>query len=150
VGLLKNKKPLKAKIQLHVNKNYEIDELIYRRAKAMYFLKSSNYNDSDFYMIKSSDRLTIKEIDINNEEFSSYLSKKTKNKDLSNKDMCKLLFTKKEINSIYNKLNKTRIKNIKDYLIKQKGILYSIEDEIIYESFIDNEPYFKFDYFIKK
>ena len=150
VGLLKDKKPIQAKIQLHVNRDDEIEELIYIRAKAMYFLKSSNYSDSDFHTIKSTDMLTIKEIDINSTEFGSYLSQKTGNKDMSNKDMCNLLFTEKEINSLYNKLNNARINSINGYLKKQKEIIYSFEDEIIYESFIDSKPYFKFTYFVEK
>ena len=150
VGLLRNKKPIQAKIQLYVNKDDEIEELIYTRAKAMYFLKNSKYNDSDFYKIKSSDMLTIKEIDINSSEFGSYLSNKTRNTDMSNKDMCKLLFTEKEINYIYNKLNKARINNVKAFLKKHKGIMYSFEDEIIYDSFIESKPYLKFNYFVEK
>ena len=148
VNLLKEKNPLQAHIVLHVDKEDEKERLIYRRAKAMYFLNNHQHKDTDFSKIKSTDRLLIDEIDVEDPEFGKYLSEKTGITYLSNKDKCKQLFTDDEINSLFNQLNQARIENVKKYLEKQEGILYTFEDKIIYNSSV-NKPYVKFEYSVE-
>ena len=148
VDLLKEKNPLEAHIQLYVDKDDEIERLTYRKAKAMYFLKKNNYSDTDFSKIKSSDRLLVSEIDINDSDFGAYLSEKTGITYLSNEDKCKQLFTDDEINSLFNELNQARINNIKRFLKKQKGILYTFDNKIIYKSTV-KKPHAKFEYSVE-
>jgi hypothetical protein len=145
VNLLKEKNPLQAHITLHVDKEDEIERLIIRRAKTMYFLKKNNYKDTDFSKIKTTDRLLISEIKINDTEFGKYLSKKTDITYLSNKDKCKQLFSDEEINSLFHQLNQARIKNVTNYLSNKEGILYTFENKIIYDRSVD-KPYVKFKY----
>ena len=148
IELLKEKNPLKAKIQLYVNKEDETERIIYRRAKAMYYLKKKYNDETNFSRLNPNDRLSIREMDIDDSDFGDYLSEKTGISYMSNEDKCKQLFSDSEVNSLFNKLNQERISNIRESLSKEEGILFTVENKVVYSKYV-SKPYMKFEYFIE-
>lgn len=147
--VLIDKNPLRAKVQLHVNKKDEILELSIRLAKTKYFLKEKYNNDEAFYNFSDNDNLAIDDIKTKNKKFSNYLKTKVNSNNLSNKEMCVALFTAEEINDLYLQLNNKRLSNIDEYLSSKENILFKVESDVIIDNSGD-KPYVHFKYFVER
>ena len=150
--LLKEKNPLKAEIQLNVDKTDEMEELIVVRAKSYFYLKNLYNNDTMFSKLTIPDYSMIRDIDIDDEKFGKYLTKKLNIPvdSLTNIKMCNILVHKSEADSIFNFINDTRIKNIEKYLSKKDSIIYLINSKIIDKSISGNKPYFEMKYTLEE
>ncbi len=151
-NLLKEKNPLKAEVQLYVDKEDEMEELISVRAKSYYYLKGLYNNDTLFSKLTIPDYSIIRDIDIEDVDFGTYLANKLNlpKDSLNNDSMCKLLVQQKEADSIFNLINKIRIKNIENYLSKKDSIIYKVKPEVIDKSITGNKPYFEMKYILEE
>ena len=146
--LLKDKNPLKAEIQLFVDKKDETDKLVIIRAKSYYYLHDLYKNDTLFSKLTSPDYSMINDISIDNDKFGTYLTQKLNVPidSLTNIEMCNILVHSEEADSLFNHINTLRIKNIKNYLSQKDSIIYKINNNFIDKSISGNRPYFELKY----
>ena len=146
--LLKEKNPLKAELQLYVDKEDEIKKLVAIRAKSYYYLDNLYSNDTLLSKLTSPDYAMINDIDIDDVGFNEYLLKKLDlpKDSLNNLNMCNIIVSQKEADSLFNYINMVRIKNVEEYLASKDSIIYSIKNDFIDKSISGNRPYFDLKY----
>lgn len=150
--LLKDKSPLKAELQLYIDKEDEISKLIIIRAKSYFYLNNLYKNDTLLSKLTSPDYAMINDIDIDDLEFNKYLSQKLNIPvdSLGNTRMCELVVPQQEADSLYSYMNKERINNVENYLSAKDSIIYSINKEFINKSITGNRPYFELKYIFEE
>ncbi|MCK5825166.1 MAG: DUF748 domain-containing protein [Ichthyobacteriaceae bacterium] len=147
IKLLNEKEELKADAKLYVDVDDEKGEMAVVRAKSRFYLNKLYKNDTLYVKLTDPDYAQIDEIDINNENLTNYLVSKLNIKadSLNNKEMCKLLVPAKEVDNLYDDLNRLRIEKVKSYLSKVDSVRVYVSSEL-FDKKIIGDPYFEFDY----